>query len=121
MKSLSTFYALLLCAALLTSCSKTPQISPIANDDVVLAFGDSLTFGTGASPGASYPAQLQILIGRKVVNAGVPGEISSDGLQASVQMLPAQATRYLERRALAALVQAQIADALGLPSGEAAG
>ena len=95
MKSLSTFYALLLCAALLTSCSKTPQISPIANDDVVLAFGDSLTFGTGASPGASYPAQLQILIGRKVVNAGVPGEISSDGLQRLPELLEEVKPRLL--------------------------
>ena len=81
MKSLTTFFALLLSALLLTACSKSPQVPALGANDVILAFGDSLTFGTGASPAESYPAQLQSLIGRKVVNAGVPGEVSADGLQ----------------------------------------
>ena len=81
MKSLTTFFALLLSALLLTACSKSPQVPALGANDVILAFGDSLTFGTGATPAESYPAQLQSLIGRKVVNAGVPGEVSADGLQ----------------------------------------
>lgn len=80
MKSLSVFFRILLLALLLGGCGKGPQVPALGSGDVVLAFGDSLTFGSGASSSESYPAQLQLLIGRKVVNTGVPGEISADGL-----------------------------------------
>ena len=78
MKSLLVFCAVVV---LLAGCGKGPQVSPLGSNDVVLAFGDSLTFGSGASPAEAYPEQLQALIGRRVVNAGLPGEVSADGLQ----------------------------------------
>jgi lysophospholipase L1-like esterase len=69
----------LLCALILCSCQKTEKLPPLAGDAVILAFGDSLTYGTGAARAESYPAILAALTGRKVINAGIPGEISEAG------------------------------------------
>ncbi len=71
---------LVLCQSPLPGCTQVPQIPPLAGHAEVLAFGDSITAGTGAGPGESYPDVLGNMIGRKVVNAGVPGEVTAEGL-----------------------------------------
>ena len=73
--------ALILIAALAGCGEKVPRLSPVGPNDVIVAFGDSLTYGTGANEAESYPAVLSQLINRKVIRAGVPGEVTGGGLE----------------------------------------
>jgi lysophospholipase L1-like esterase len=78
--------SLLLAATLclwLGACDRGhPPLPPLGSDDVVLAFGDSITYGVGApSESETYPEVLAGLIGRSVVRDGVPGEVTAQGLE----------------------------------------
>lgn len=61
------------CAALV-ACTDTPQYDPLPPGTVVLAFGDSVTHGTGARDGEDFPTQLAEITGWEIVNAGIPGD-----------------------------------------------
>lgn len=46
----------------------------------IICFGDSLTYGTGASEGKDYPSLLAVMVAEPVINAGVPGDATADAL-----------------------------------------
>lgn len=79
-KSWGTVLLLLIISFTVTSCGSSGELPRLSTDAVILSFGDSLTRGKGAEDHQSYPAILQNLTNRKVINAGDSGEISEDGL-----------------------------------------
>lgn len=74
-------------ALILTACGHDPALPKLAAEDVIVAFGDSLTYGTGADTQTAYPAVLSAMIDRTVVNAGVPGETTTDAIARLAQVL----------------------------------
>jgi len=77
-------FRILTCLAVLAlgaGCGSDPEIRPIQASSVIVAFGDSITAGTGAEKPESYPARLSERLGCRVVNAGVPGEETPAGLR----------------------------------------
>jgi len=80
--------SLIILFVFLAACNNTTAVfEKLSQDAVILAFGDSLTYGTGASHNADYPNILSSLSSHQVINAGVPGEISRDGLERLPEML----------------------------------
>lgn len=67
-------YVLIACLTLLVGCDSGPTFERLSAGSQVIAFGDSVTFGTGARTGEDYPTLLARHSGWEVVNAGVPGD-----------------------------------------------
>jgi acyl-CoA thioesterase-1 len=77
----------------------SPETKPPAPADdrpIILAFGDSLTAGSGLPPGSGYPEMLQLELDKRgyryhVVNAGIGGDTTGGGvarLQSALDLHP---------------------------------
>jgi acyl-CoA thioesterase-1 len=77
-RSAATWAAFALVAALqLAGCAgETPKAT---RDGPIVAFGDSLVYGTGSS-GGGFVRMLEQQLGRPIENLGVPGDTTADGL-----------------------------------------
>jgi acyl-CoA hydrolase len=64
---------------LLAGCKKAVKLAAIQPGQTVLAFGDSVTFGIGASRDEDWPSLLAQKTGWNVVNAGVSGDTAQNG------------------------------------------
>lgn len=69
------------CAAtMLAACGKKNHTTLVPTDATVLALGDSLTEGYGATLQTSYPSVLAQMTGWSVINAGISGDTSAGAL-----------------------------------------
>ena len=61
--------------------TQTPKIrNTKPSGNIIISFGDSLTYGTGAAEGMDYPSQLSRMISIPIVNAGIPGDTTASAL-----------------------------------------
>jgi len=66
---------------------RQPAYVPLPETSNIVILGDSLTYGTGAAEGQGYASRLASSTGWNVINAGVPGNTSSDALARLPQLL----------------------------------
>lgn len=79
---------LLALVVLLSACgSGVPELPPLKEDAVVLAFGDAITAGNNVRAGENYPARLAQKLKRKVINAGLAGETTTEAVKRLPQLL----------------------------------
>jgi lysophospholipase L1-like esterase len=81
------FVAIAAIFILFSFTSKETDIQTLNSQESILAFGDSLTYGYNAKPSESYPTVLAQLSAHKVINAGINGETSAEGLKRLPQLL----------------------------------
>jgi acyl-CoA thioesterase-1 len=74
-----SFVFFLLVSILLGACGGPPKLAAIPPGKTVLAFGNSVTFGTGAPHGENWPTHLAARTGWQIENSGIPGDTAEAG------------------------------------------
>jgi acyl-CoA thioesterase-1 len=70
-----------ICLAAICGCAQ-PEICNLGNKgESIICFGDSITFGYGASAGEDYPTALAKCVKLPVINAGVDGDTTFEALK----------------------------------------
>ncbi|MBM3254701.1 MAG: arylesterase [Candidatus Omnitrophica bacterium] len=72
---------LLLAVYLYAGCTGKEIVNLHSKGKNIICFGDSISFGYGVDTGEDYPAVLSRLVTIPVINAGVDGDTSRDGLR----------------------------------------
>jgi lysophospholipase L1-like esterase len=70
--------ALALLSILPAGCAR--EVPQATRDGPIVAFGDSLVYGTGSS-GGGFVKLLEQRLGRSIENLGIPGNTTADGLE----------------------------------------
>ncbi len=71
--------AIIFCGLMMQACGDA-KLTAIPHNATILAYGDSLTYGKGVEEEQSYPSVLADLSSREVINAGISGETTKQGL-----------------------------------------
>lgn len=77
----------ILAAVLVAACSR--DVPRATREGPIVAFGDSLVYGTGSS-GGGFVRLLEERIGRPIENLGVPGDTTADGVARLDELLDLQ-------------------------------
>ena len=106
-------FILMLAAGLFAGCGKLKKLPALPPGSGVLAFGDSVTWGTGAGPDEDWPSRLATATGWRIHNAGVPGDTAEAARTRLPALLAAQRSAlviieiggndFLRRRPVAAV------------------
>ena len=87
--------ALIIIVLLISFKKENNQVNRLDKTDTILAFGDSITYGFGADEGKNYPYQLAQATGYKIINAGVNGDTSQEGLKRLPSLLKDDSIKLL--------------------------
>jgi len=75
------FLCFLFCLVFFYGCAKKEVVNISSTGTNIVCYGDSITFGYGAGPGEDYPSFLAKLVNVPVINVGIDGDTTSEGLK----------------------------------------